>query len=94
MSVWMVNWGGQWSDLPDSGVHTYSFLGGGVSGYVLANGFGRSEFWGWMLAALSACVATVLGVLIGGAILTLFAGGNPEQVAFFGVVAIAYSVEI
>jgi hypothetical protein len=94
VSVGMVNWGGPMERyLPDAGVHTCAFLGALVSGYVLANGFGRSEFWGWMLAALSACVATVLGAVIGGAILALFAGGDPEQGAFLGVVTIAYSVE-
>lgn len=94
VSLGMVNWGGPMERyLPDAGVHTCAFFGAMVSGYVLASGFGRSGLLGWVLAALSACIATILGVIIGGAMIALFAGGDPQKGAFLGVITIAYSIE-
>jgi hypothetical protein len=79
--------------LPDAGVYTCAFLGALVSGYVLANGFGRSGFWGWMIAALRALVSTKLGAIIGGAVLALFVGDVPWHGVFLAVVAIADAAE-
>lgn len=65
-----------------------------MSGNMAANGFGRSGFWVWMLAALSACIATVLGAVIGGALLAFVAGDDPGRGVFLAVIANVYSAEI
>jgi hypothetical protein len=94
VSIGMVNWGGAMERyLPDTGVHTCAFLGALLSGYVLASGFGRRGHWGLALAVLSACIATISGAIIGGGLLGLFLGGDPEEGAFLGLISIAYSVE-
>jgi hypothetical protein len=94
VSFGMTHWGGPMArHLPDDWLHTAAFWGALVSGYILASGFGRAGPLGWVLAAITACLATVFGAIIGGATMALFFASKPDDGAFLGVVAIADAAE-
>lgn len=90
VSFGMAHWGGDMARyLPNQWFHTAALWGAMVAGYVLASGFGRKGWPGWVIAAVCACVATVLGAVVGAGTIGLFAVGDPSQGAFLGVIAIA-----
>lgn len=62
-----------------------------MSGNLVVNGFGRSGFWFWALAALSAFIATVLGAVISGVLLVFVAGDDPGRGVFLAMIAIVDS---
>jgi hypothetical protein len=90
VSIALIHSGGALSRfIPESGTPMCAFLGATVSGYVVANGFGRSGRWGRGLAVLSAVAATILGAVIAGIILGGAQFGNAFDGAGLGVLAVA-----
>ncbi len=89
VSFVMVHWGGPMSRfIPNDGAHIAAFVGAFVSGYLLANGFGRAGVCGWVLAVVCAIVATVLGAVIAGSALAVAASAGPSIGVSHGLIAI------
>lgn len=65
--------------LPENGFHLAAFLGAGIAGFVLADGFGRPGLWGFSRAAITAGLATLAGAWLGAVLIT------PPGEAWFSV---------
>ncbi len=76
VSVTMVLWGGSlWRFLPSGqGFHAAAIAGAGLAGLICAEGFGHGGRRGWLIAAVSACAATLLGAALGATLLGVFGG--------------------
>lgn len=93
VSVAMVLFGGSTARfLPTGdGFHVAAVLGAGLAGLALAPTFGRPGWIGWIIAAIGAVGATLIGAMAGSTLIGLAFG----QITFtgFGLVAIVGAAE-